>query len=264
MSSTFQLPQKNRPPQAEAQIHPEASRSWQDPGPWSPGAARLVPTSNVLPSAQPFTSLMHQQYCDYHEEGHQFGWEYIILWKQKTKYQKLDEITREVLISSSRLCSIADNTNKVTQLCANKQTLLRYCPLFHIFHSISKFPFQDMRVCVICFSCISVTGDPKVVLSVKSPPTGQRYGEWSGSWQLYATKNGGETEFRKRRFIENMFQHHLFCISKDLSWKFFLSFHTPNWLPWFPPFCSWCWTHHSLNIFDPSPILSFIAGPVQP
>ena len=104
------------------------------------------------------------------------------------------------------LCSIADNTNKVTQLCANKQTLLRYCPLFHIFHSI----FQDMCVCVICFSCISVTGDPKVVLSVKSPPMGQRYGQWSGSWQLYATKNGGETEFRKRGFIENMFQHHLF------------------------------------------------------
>ena len=134
----------------------------------------------------------------YHEEGHQFGWEYIIWWKQKTTYQKLDEITREVLISSSRLCSIADNTNKVTQLCANKQTLL---------HSISKFPFQDMCVFVVCFSCISVTGDPNVVLSVKSPPMGQRYGQWSGSWQLYATKNGGEAEFRKRGFIENIWKH---------------------------------------------------------
>lgn len=61
MSSTSQLPQKTAQP-AEAQIHPEASRSWQDPGPWSPGAARLVPMSNVLPSAQPFTSLMHQQW----------------------------------------------------------------------------------------------------------------------------------------------------------------------------------------------------------
>lgn len=64
-----------------------------------------------------------------------------------------------------------------------------------------------MCVCVICFSCISVTGDPKVVLSVKSPPLGQRYGQWSGSWQLYATKNGGETEFRKRGFIENIWKH---------------------------------------------------------
>lgn len=82
------FPQKTDQP-AEAQIHPEASRSWQDPGPWSPGAARLVPTSNVLPSAQPFTSLMHQQWHYIMKRVTNFGWEYIILWKQKNKISEI-------------------------------------------------------------------------------------------------------------------------------------------------------------------------------